>query len=161
MKKCNFLAGVLGIVMMAGTVDSHAEKWVKNKTEPSKNIEAVFYDADSVKACDKKVCWTEKYVLTGNGSKDNTDGLLKYEACKKRITTKGQVAYVLMDFEMASAQYRTVAARNYNKANELICSDTEMGIEQDKSWINIIYGSPMFEMFYKFVTEFNMGNILE
>lgn len=162
MKRNIVAAAVLGCVMLMGTVDGHAEKWVKNNVDvPNQNLEANYYDADSVKARKKTktISWTEKFVLTSFGEKSYSKHLMQYPACSKNIEKKGNVTHHKIDFEISDGKFRTIAKRNYNKANELICSDKEMGTEFDRKWYEIIYKSPMYERHYLLVTKYKLGNL--
>lgn len=160
MKKNVFLAGVIGAVLLIGTLDCHAEKWVKNDVDiPNKNAESNFYDSDSVKVHDKTLSWTEKYVLTSFGEKTYTKHLSKYPACQQNILKKGDATHHQIDFEIKEGKFRLVAKRNYNKANELLCTDKDMGTEFDKSWKDIQKGSPIYDKYYILVTKYKLGNI--
>jgi len=160
MKRNVVAAAVLGFVMLIGATNGHAEKWVKNNVDvPNQNLESNYYDSDSVKGRNKTISWTEKFVLTSLGEKSYTKHLMQYPACSKNIEKKGNVTYHKIDFEIKDGKFRTVAKRNYNKANELICTDRDMGTEFDKKWYEIIYKSPMYERHYIFVTKHKMGHI--
>lgn len=153
------MAGVFGFVLLAGTMDVHAETWVLNKVDvPNQNLEANYYDADSVKGHEKTISWTEKFVLTSLGERSYTKHLSQYPACRDNIKAKGAVTYHKMDLEIKEGKFRTVAKRNYNKADELICTDKDMGTELDNKWYEIIQNSPMYNRYYIFVTKFNLGN---
>jgi hypothetical protein len=160
MKKNVFLAGVFCSVLLVGTVESHAANWVKNRVDiPNKNLDSNYYDADSIKVKGKTLSWTEKFVLTSFGAKSYTKHLSQYPACRKNIEKKGDVAYHQIDFQIEKGNYRLVAKRNYNKNNELVCTDKDMGTELDNSWHDIAYGSPMYERHYLLVTKYNLGEI--
>jgi len=160
MKKSVLLAGVLGLILLTGTIDCHAENWVKNNVDvPNKNLDANYYDSDSVKVRKKTLIWTEKFVLTGFGSQSYSKHLMQYPACKQNIEKKGDVTHHQIDFEIKGGKYRTVAKRNYSKKNELVCTDKEMGSELDKKWYEIIYGSPMYERHYILATKFKVGDL--
>jgi hypothetical protein len=161
MKKHVFVAGVMGSIMLMGSALCHAETWVKNGTEANKVVEAVYYDVHSIAAQKKSVLWTEKYVFTPQSSKFNTNHLAQYPACKKGIAKNGDVTYAKMDFEMVSGKYRNTAIRNYTKDNKLVCSNKDMKDEMDNSWQEVKRGTPMYDMYYTFVSKFQMGNILE
>jgi hypothetical protein len=155
-----FMAGVLGLALLAGAVDGHAEEWIKiNVDVPNKNLEADYYDADSVKAHDRTIFWTEKFVLTGFGEKSYTKHLSQYPACLDNIKKKGNVAYHKIDFEIKDGKFRMVAKRNYSKGNELLCTDKDMGKELDTKWYDIIYGSPMYSRHYILTTKYKIGDI--
>jgi hypothetical protein len=154
------MAAVFGCALLVGTLDGHAENWVKNSVDvPNNNLEANFYDADSVKAKKKTIMWTEKFVLTSFGAEKYTKHLSKYPACLANIEKKGSVTYHKIDFEIKEGKFRTVAKRNYNEANELLCTDKDMGSELDKKWYEIEYKTPMYERHYILVTKFKLGNL--
>lgn len=158
--KRNVVAGMLGFVLLVGAVDGHAEKWVKNNVDvPNQNLEANYYDSQSVKVRGKTISWTEKFVLTDFGEKAYSKHLMQYPACSANIEKKGAVTYHKIDFEIKDGKFRTVAKRNYNKNNELICTDKEMGTEFDKNWYEIVYKSPMYERHYILVTKYKLGNL--
>ena len=160
MKRNVCMAGVLVCVLLLGAVNGHAEKWVKNSVDvPNQNLEANFYDGDSVKVRGKTIYWTEKFVLTNFGENSYSKHLMQYPECKKNIDKKGNVAYHKIDFEIKDGKYRTVAKRNYTKANELVCTDKEMGAEFDKKWYEIEYKTPMYERHYILVTKYKLGNL--
>ena len=146
--------------MVMSGINSRAENWVKNNVDvPNKNLEANYYDADSVKVQKKSLNWTEKFVLTQFGSKMYSKHLQQYPECRQNIQKKGDVAYHQIDFQIKGGKYRTVAKRNYNKKNELVCTDKDMGNELDKKWYEIVYGSPMYERHYILTTKFKIGDI--
>ena len=160
MKKAAFIAGVLGMFLLAGALDSQAAQWVKNNTDiPNKNLEANYYDSHSVKVRNKTLQWTEKNVLTNFGAQYYTKHLSNYPACQKNIAEKGEVTHHQIDFQIKLGKFRTVAKRNYNKANELLCTDKDTGTEFDKSWQDIKYQSPMYFREYELVTKYKLGNI--
>jgi hypothetical protein len=150
----------LSLVLLTGALVCHAADWVKNSGDiPNKNVEASFYDAKSVKVRKKTLCWTEKTVLTGYGSTYYTRHLSQYPACQKNIAAKGEVAHHQLDMEIKQGKFRTVAKRNYNKANELLCTDKDMGTELNKEWKDIPYQSPIYFREYELVTKYNLGEI--
>jgi len=160
MKRNAFMAGVFGFVLLTGSLDCHAENWMKNNVDiPNKNVESNFYDSDSVKVNDKNLSWTEKFILTGFGAKNYSKHLLQYPACQQNMLKKGDVTHHQIDFEIKQGKFRLIAKRNYNKANELVCTDKDMGTEFDKGWKDIAYGSPMYERHYILVTKYNLGEI--
>ena len=153
-------AGVFGCALLLGAIDGHAENWVKNNVDvPNKNLETNYYDADSVKAKEKTISWTEKFVLTSFGAEKYTKHLSQYPACRNSIEKKGSVAYHQIDFEIKDGKFRTVAKRNYNKADKLLCTDKDMGTEFDKKWYEIEYKTPMYERHYILVTKYKLGNL--
>ncbi len=160
MKKGICITVIMGMVLLGGTLASHAADWIKNNADiPNKNLEANFYDSKSVKVRNNILSWTEKTVLTNFGSKFYTKHLSKYPACEKSISSKGVATHHQIDFEIQKGKFRTVAKRNYNKANELLCTDKDMGTELDKSWQEIQYQSPMYFREYELVTKYKLGNI--
>jgi hypothetical protein len=160
MKRKFFIAVVFGFLVLTWANRGHAEQWVKNKVDvPNKNVEANFYDADSIKVHGKTLSWTEKFVLTEFGVKSYTKHLSQYAECRKNIEKKGNVAYHKLDFEIKEGKYRLVAKRNYSKDGALLCTDKDMGTEFDKSWHDVEYGSPMYNRYYIFVTKYKVGNV--
>jgi hypothetical protein len=138
----------------------HAADWIKNNTDiPNKNVEANYYDSNSVRVRNKTLRWTEKTVLTGFGAQYYTKHLSQYPDCQKNIAGKGEVAYHQIDLEIKKGKFRTVAKRNYNKANELLCTDKDMGTEFDTAWHDIPYQSPIYFREYELVTKYKLGNI--
>jgi hypothetical protein len=159
MRKKVFIAGMLVTVLLAG-LNCQAANWVKNDVDiPNKNVESNYYDGDSVKAHGKTLSWTEKFILTSFGVTQYNKHLSSYPVCKQNIQKKGDVTYHQIDFEIKEGNFRTVAKRNYNKHNELVCTDKDMGTEFDKSWHDIVNKSPMYERYYLLVTKYKLGNI--
>lgn len=155
MKKAFFMTGVLGVALMAGSI-CHAENWVK-KEFTSKVVEANYEDADSVKMTkDKAIHWSEKFVLTEEGRKNYNRHLSTFKGCKEAITKKGDVAYHVMDYEIKDGKYRHLAKRNYNKNNELVCTDKEMDKSVDMAWHRIGRKSPMEDTYYNLVTKYKL-----
>ena len=160
MKKSIYLTVILSVVLLSGTLVCHAADWIKNNADiPNKNLEANYYDSKSVKVRKNILHWTEKTVLTSFGSKYYTKHLSKYPACEKSISSKGEATHHQMDFEVQKGKFRIIAKRNYNKDNELLCTDKDMGTELDKSWQEIKYQSPMYFREYELVTKYKLGNI--
>lgn len=160
MKMNVFTVLVLGSILLMGAIECHAESWVKNDIDiPNKTIEANFYDSDSVKVHGKTLSWTEKFTLTSFGVTYYTRHLSKFPACQQSILKKGDAAYHQLDFEIKNGKFRLVAKRNYNKDNELLCTDKDMGTDLDKSWKDIEYGTPMYERHYLLVTKYKLGDI--
>jgi len=157
MKKAFFLTGVLGFALVAGAMDCHAEKWVK-KEFTSKGVEANFEDADSVKQKDKSIFWSEKYVLTPEGLKGYSKKLEGLKGCKAGIAKKGEVTHYVLDYEIKDGKYRHVAQRNYNKNNELVCTDKEMEKVVDMTWHKIGRKSPMEDTYYNLVTKYKLND---
>ena len=160
MKKNLLLAGFLGAALLIGSVDCHAANWTKIEVDmPNKNVEGNYYDSDNVKGVKKTLSWTEKFVLTDFGTKSYTKHLSQYPACKKNIAKKGEVTHHQIDLEIKEGNFRLVAKRNYNKKNELVCTDKEMGTELDKSWRDVKYQSPMYNRYYILVTKYKLRDI--
>jgi len=160
MKKCIYIRVILSAVLLLGTLDCHAADWIKNNTDiPNKNVEANFYDSRRVKVRKNILSWTEKTVLTSFGSQYYTKHLSQYPACQKSISSKGAVTHHQIDLEIRKGKYRIVAKRNYNEANELLCTDKDMGTELDTAWKEIPYQSPIYFREYELVTKYNLGNI--
>lgn len=160
MRKKVFIAVVLSLVLLLGTLVCHAADWIKNNVDiPNKNVAANFYDSKSVKVHNKTLKWTEKTLLTDFGTTYYTKHLSTFPACKKNIDAKGKVTQHQIDFEIKQGNFRTVAKRNYNKANELVCTDKDMGAELDTAWHDIPYQSPMYFREYELVTKYKLGNI--
>jgi hypothetical protein len=158
--KMNVLAGVVASALLTMSVSCLAADWVKNEVDiPNKNVEANFYDGQSVKSSGKTMSWTEKYLLTQFGATHYSRHLQQFPACKKNMAAKGEVTQHQMDFEIKQGKFRVVAKRNYNKDGELVCTDKEMGNELDSSWRDIVYKSPMYERYYILVTKYQLGNI--
>jgi len=160
MKKNVLLAVILGSLLLTGTIDCLAGNWVKNNVDiPNKNVESNYYDSASVKVHNKTLSWTEKFMLTDFGAKNYTKHLSQYPACRENMLKKGDVTHHQIDFEIKKGKFRLVAKRNYNKADQIVCTDKDMGTEFDKSWQDVVYGSPMYEREYLFVTKYNLGEI--
>ena len=158
MKKNLFLAGVLGMVLLMGTIECRAATWVKNEVDvPNKSVESNYYDSSSVKVIHKTLNWTEKFTLTAFGIKNYNRHLSQYPVCQQNILKKGEVTYHQVDLQIKAGKFRQVAKRNYNKAHELICTDADMGKEFDKSWRDIEYGSPIYERNYLLTTKYKLG----
>lgn len=160
MKKPVFFTVILSAVLLFGTVVSHAAEWIKNNADiPNKNMEANYYDSQSVKVRKKTLSWTEKTVLTSFGTQYYSKHLSQYATCKKSISEKGEATYHQIDFEIKEGKYRTVAKRNYSKDDKLLCTDKDMGTELDKSWHVVQYQSPMYYREYELVTKYKLGNV--
>ena len=160
MKSNLLMAGMVGMALLVGTADGFAAaNWVVNDADkPNKNVERNYYDAQSVKVRKKTLSWTEKTVLTDFGVKYYARHLTQYPVCQKNMAEKGEVAYHQIDLQIRNGKFRTIAKRNYNKADELLCTDKDMGNEFDKSWQDIVYGSPIYERHYLFVTKYKLGD---
>ena len=160
MIKYLLLPGIFVSVLLMGTADVHAEKWVKNKVDvPNQNLDANYYDSDSVKTRGKTIYWTEKFALTSLGETSYSKHLMQYPACRNNIEKKGNVTHHKIDFEIREGKFRTVAKRNYNKSNQLLCNDKDMGTEFDKKWYEVEYKTPMYERYYILVTKYKLGNL--
>ena len=160
MKNNVFIATAFSMVLLSGTLVCHAADWVKNNTDiPNKNVEANFYDSKSVKVHNKVLHWTEKTVLTSFGSIYYTKYLSKYPAFQKNIASKGPVTHHQIDLEIQKGKFRTVAKRNYNKANELLCTNKDMEKDLDTTWKDIPYQSPIYFREYELVTKYKLGEI--
>ncbi|GAM08027.1 hypothetical protein OR1_00297 [Geobacter sp. OR-1] len=160
MKKNVFVAATLSIVLLSGALACDAAQWVKNNTDiPNKNVEANYYDGKSVKVRKGILSWTEKTILTDFGSKYYTKHLSSYPACQKNIEKMGAVTHHQIDLEIRKGKFRTVAKRNYNNADQLVCTDKDMGTELNKSWQEILYQSPIYFREYELVTKYNLGEI--
>ncbi len=157
MEKKVLLAGFFCSGLLAVALNCQAANWVKNDFDvPNKNVASNYFNADSIKVNDKKVFWTEKFILTELGERSYTKHLSQYPACRANIEKKGNVTYHQIDFEIKEGKFRLVAKRNYNKNDEVVCTDKDMGNEFDKSWNNIAYGSPMYERHYMFATKYKL-----
>jgi hypothetical protein len=160
MKKGICSTVMLSAVLLLGTHVSHAADWVINKADiPNKNVEQNYYDSKSVKVRNKTLSWTEKTVLTSFGAQYYTKYLSKFPVCQKNISENGEVTHHQIDLEIKQGKFRTVAKRNYNKDNKIICTDKDMGTDLNKSWQEIPYQSPMYFREYELVTKYNLGNI--
>jgi hypothetical protein len=162
MKKDVLVAAVLGFVVLTGARAGHAERWEKISFDvPNKNLEANYYDADSVKAHSKTIYWTEKFMLTSLGRKSYTKHIEQYPVCREAIKKRGEVVYHQIDFEIKDGKFRTVAKRNYSKDNKVLCTDKDMGTEFDKKWYEIIYKSPMYERHYLLATKYKIPDVVK
>ena len=151
---------VLGVLLLQGAAVAHAEEWIKNALDvPNKNLEANYYDGDSVKVQDGTLKWTEKYVLTPFGEKYYTKHLSQFDGCRAGIEKHGNVTHHQIDFEIKQGKWRMVAKRNYSKDNKLVCTDKDMGNELDTEWYKIINKSPMSERFYILSTKYKLPDL--
>lgn len=157
MVKKVFIAGVLCSGLLAVALNCQAANWVKNNFDvPNQNVESNYYDTTSVEVHGKKVIWTEKFILSDLGKASYTKHLSQYPACRKNIDKNGAITYHKIDFEIKEGKFRLLAKRNYNKKNQVVCTDKDMGNEFDKSWNDIVYGSPMYERHYMFATKYKL-----
>lgn len=156
MKKACVLTGVLGVALLAGALDCRAENWVK-KEFASKAVQANYEDADSVKSKDGLISWTEKFVLTDAGRNEYNKLLTKYKGCKDAMAKKGPVTYHQVDFEIKDGKFRRVAKRNYNKKDEVVCTDKDTEGAVDLTWHRIGRKSPMEDTYYHLVTKYKVG----
>jgi hypothetical protein len=157
MKRNVILSGVVASVLLLGTLVSHAEKWDKNDYAGN-GIESGYYDADSIKVKNKTVSWTEKYIFT-SGSIDNVSKeLSKFKACKQGIAKKGNVTQFQVDYEIENnKKYRGIAKRYYNKNNETICTDKDLGANDfDTTWHNLVRHSAMEQAYYDLVSRYKV-----
>jgi hypothetical protein len=155
-----FFAGVLGSVLLIGAASGQAASWIKNDVDiPNKNVEANYYDGDSVKAHARSLTWTEKFVLTDFGAANYTKHLSQFPDCKSNIDKKGPVTQHQLDFQIKGGKFRLTAKRNFNKKNELICTDKEMGNDLDKAWHEIESGTPMYTRYYNLSTKYKIGDL--
>jgi len=160
MRKKVFIAVVLSVILLLGALVCQAASWIKNNVDiPNKNVDSNFYDSNSLKVRNKTLSWTEKTILTDFGATYYTKYLSQFPACRKNMDTKGEVTQHQIDLEIKNGKFRTVAKRNYNKANELVCTDKDMGTDFETSWHEIPYQSPMYFREYEFVTKYKLGNI--
>lgn len=155
MKNNVILSGVIGSVLIFGTLVCQAAKWDKNSYSDEK-VASGFYDVDSIKVKGSVVSWTEKYILTSGGITSTVDELSKHEVCKGNIATKGDVTQFQLDYQIEKGKFRGVAKRYYNKDNKLICTHIDTGTEFDKSWSKILRGSPMQQAQYDLVTKYKV-----
>jgi hypothetical protein len=160
MKNRIYITVIFSAVLLSGTFVCHAADWIKNNADiPNKNLEANYYDSKSVKVRNKTLSWKEKTVLTSFGAQYYSKHLSQYPVCQKNISENGEATHHQIDFEIKQGKFRTVAKRNYNKDNILLCTDKDMGTELDKSWQEIKYQSPMYFREYELVTKYKLGNI--
>lgn len=160
MKKKLCTGVTLSMLWLSGAVFGHAADWVKNDVDiPNKNVKVNYYDAKSVKVRNKTLSWTEKTVLTDFGSTYYGKHLAKFPACRENMASKGEVTHHQIDFEIKKGKFRTIAKRNYNKANQVLCTDKEMEKDLDTSWRDIPYQSPIYFREYELVTKYKLGNI--
>jgi hypothetical protein len=150
------LAGVVGCVLLVGPIVCYAEKWDKNDFK-DKSVESAYYDKDGIKVQGNTISFTEKYVLTKDGAKYATQTLSKYPACKQSIGKKGDVAQYQHDYQIEAGKAKISAARFYNKDNEMLCTDKDVGKEVNKSWMKIGRHSQMENIYYDLVTKYKIN----
>ena len=169
MKKNVLIAGICGSLLMMGALDCQAEKWEKNDLT-NRSIESGYYDADSIKVQGNTVSWTEKYIYSSEGAKAIEGLISKHKACKDNLAKKGGLGQFQLDYQIKTAKYegkakirkthellyRGVAVRYYNKSNELICTDKDMGTEFDTSWHKVGRNSPIENAYYDLVTKYKV-----
>ena len=155
MKKNVILSGVIGSVLIFGTLICHAEKWDKNNYADA-TIESGYYGATSIKVKGKMVSWTEKYILTDSGASFVNSEISKHKVCKENIAKKGNVTQYQLDYEVEKGKYRGAAKRYYNKANELLCTDKDTGDAFKTTWNKILRGSPIQDAQYDLVTKYKV-----
>jgi hypothetical protein len=151
-------AGIAGVLALSASLEARAENWIQNFND-KKGIEATYHDADSVKVVDKTLRWTEKTVIAADRIKPYNKHLSTYQACRDAIAKKGEATQHQIDYEIKGGQFRRLAKRNYNKANELICTDADMGNDYDKSWHRIARRSPMEETYFHLVTRYKLPDL--
>jgi len=147
--------GVIGLVLIFGTLVCHAAKWDKNDYANS-TIKSGYYDANSIKVNGKMVSWTEKYILTSAGATAITAELKKYPVCRENIAKKGTVTQYQLDYQIEKGKFRGAAKRYYNKANELLCTNKDTGNELKSDWNTILRASPMEQAQYDLVTKYKV-----
>jgi hypothetical protein len=155
MKKRVVLSGVVGTCLLFLAVVCQAERWDKNDYVDA-SIKVGYYDAQSIKVRNKAVSWTEKYILTSTGVTALNAKLSQHEACKQNIAKNGEVTQYQMDYQIEKGKYRGVAARYYNKANKLICTNKDTGNDLDLSWKTIERATPMQQAQYDLVTKYKI-----
>ena len=155
MKKMGVVYGIIMSSLLAGGQVCHAEKWDKNNFQ-GKGIEAGFYDADSVKVKGAVVSWTEKYIFAPDGVGHFTGVLAKFPVCKQNIAKKGSATQFQVDYQVEHGKYRGAGKRYYNKSNELICEDKDLGSDFDTKWYDNVRNSPIEEAMYDLVTKYKV-----
>ncbi|MDR3581343.1 MAG: hypothetical protein P4L44_15390 [Oryzomonas sp.] len=150
------LAGFVGCFFLVGGTVCQAAKWDKNDFK-DKSVEMAFYKADSIKVQGKIINLTEKYILTRDGAKRAMQSLSKYPACKQSIDKKGGAAHYQHDYQIEDGKARIAAIRFYNKDNEMLCTDKDMGKNAvDRSWKKIGRHSQMENIYYDLVTRYKI-----
>jgi hypothetical protein len=155
MKKNVILAGVIGFVLIFGTLVCHAAKWDKNDYADA-TIKSGYYDADSIKVKGEVVSWTEKYILTDEWASFINSELSRHEVCKQNIANKGNVTQYQLDYQIKKGKSRGVAKRYYNKDNKLICTHKDTGNDFKSNWSEILRGSPIQQAQYDLVTKYKV-----
>lgn len=150
------LAGFVECFFLVGVTVCHAAKWDKNDFK-DKSVEGAYYKSDSIKVQGKTINLTEKYILTTNGAKHATQSISKYPACKQSIDKKGDAAYYQHDYQIEDGKGRITGIRFYNKNNEMLCTDKDMGKNVvNKPWIKIGRHSRMENIYYDLVTKYKI-----
>lgn len=149
------LAGVAGCFLLVGPIVCLSATWDKNDIK-DKSVESSYYDKDSIKVQGKTISLTEKFILTSAGEKIATQVLSKYQACKHGIDKKGDVAQYQRDYQIEDGKYRIMAIRYYNKADEMLCTDKDVGKDVYKSWVKIDRRSQMETVNYDLVTKYKV-----
>jgi hypothetical protein len=151
------MTGATVSFLLLGALVCHAEKWDKNDYT-GQGIEAGFYNADSIKVTNKTVGWTEKYLITKDGSEKTTDALSKYKVCKESIVKKGSVTQFQVDYEIENnKKFRGVAKRYYNKDSDLICSNKDLGPDDfNTGWQEMVRYSTIETAYYDLVTKYKI-----
>ncbi len=155
MKNNVVMAGVLGVICLAGSGICSAEKWDKNNYEDA-TIASSYYDAESIKLQGKVVTWTEKYLLTREGGNFTTIELSKHPVCKKALEKKGEVTHYQLDYQIETGKFRGIAKRYYNKGDELLCTDKDTGSVFNTAWYKILRGSPIEQAKYDLATKYQV-----
>lgn len=142
------------------TGTGHAEKWVKNRVTSStiKIVTASYHDADSVKVKDKTLSWTEKTELNDEGARIYSEDLRKHAGCKTNMETMGNVTQHQIDYQINDGKFRRIAKRNYNKKNELVCTDKEMGSDFVTGWLPVERPSAIEQTYYDLYVRYNLGH---
>jgi len=156
MKHNVIISGVIGAALLIGAFDCYAEKWDHNGFNGN-GIESSFYDADSIKVQGKMVSWTDKYIYKKDYAVNITATLSKHPACATSIDKKGGVVQCQVDYQIEGGKSRGVGRRYYNKANELLCTDKDLGKDRfGTSWNKIERNSPMQNAYYDLVTRYHV-----
>jgi hypothetical protein len=156
MKKNLILPGVIGVALLSGTLDCHAEKWDRMSFKGDW-IESGYYDTDSIKVQGKTVSWTEKCVYDKDGSKNISSSLSKYPACKQKIE-KSEVAELQVDCQIENKKYRVIGKMYYNKAGEILCTDRDFSKDDfNQSWTTILRHSSMENTYYDLLTKYKVN----
>jgi hypothetical protein len=148
------LVRVAGCFFLVGATVCYADKWDKNDLK-DRSVETTYYDADSIKVQGTRISCTVKFILTKDGAKSATQNLLKFPTCKQSIDKKGDVAQYQQDLEIEEGKASIIESRYYNKANEMLCTDKDLG-KRVKSWTKIPRHSRMGKIYYDLVTKYKI-----